>query len=231
MKVFIVAREKKVIQGYKRILEKLGFEYSKANPEVILSLGGDGTYLIAEHAYPEVPKLLIRDAHICNKVSPAHFTNIVKNLKDKSMYKISEWIKIECNFRKNAMVAANDVIIRNKDQRQAIRFRIMVDSIPIRHEYIGDGVVLSTPWGASGYFHTITKKMFKKGIGIALNNTNTERRDIIIKEDSKIEVLITRGNAVLSVDNARKEFILKTGDKVAIKKHKRDANIIQIRNK
>ena len=228
MKLFIVARSKEVIPDYKKEIISNGFDYSKENPDIILSLGGDGTYLIAEQIFPSVPKLLVGDPSICNKVSLAPFNQILKQIKE-GKYKIDENMKIDCTFQKNILVAANDVIIRNKDQRQAIRFRVIVDSIPLRHEHIGDGVVISTAWGSSGYFYSITKRFFKKGIGVALNNTNTERREIILKENSRIEIIITRGDACLSVDNNKKEFILKEGDKILVKRHKKEAKTITLK--
>lgn len=229
MKLFIVARHKQLIPDYRKEIIKKGFIYSKDNPDIILSLGGDGTYLVAGQSYPDVPKLLLRERNLRNKFSPQLFDPILKQLKD-GKYKIDEWIKIECMYQKNNLIASNDIIIRNKDQRSAIRFRVVVDNIPIRHEYVGDGVVISTPWGSTGYFNAITKRSFKKGIGIALNNTNTERREIIVKESSKVEIIMIRGDANLSFDNAKKEFTLKEGDKITIKKHKKEAKIVTLKS-
>lgn len=228
MKLFIVARHKEVIPDYKKEIISQKFIYSKENPDIILSLGGDGTFLISEQKYPYIPKLMIRDVNICNKVSLPEFSQILKQIKE-GKYKIDESMKLDCIYQKSILVATNDVIIRNMDQRQAIRFRISVNNIPIRHEHIGDGVVISTPWGSSGYFYSITKRFFKKGIGVGLNNTNTEHRDTINKENSKIDVIITRGDAYLSVDNNKKEFIIKTGDKITIKRHKKDAKIVTLK--
>ena len=229
MRFFIVARNKEVIPDYKKELIKKGHIYSKENPDMILSLGGDGTLLVSENLLPEIPKLMIRDSEICNKCSINKFDEVIDRLKTKSNYTIKEYPKIECNFGSNNLIAINDIIIRNKSQREAIRFRIKINNIPYKDEFIGDGVVLSTTFGATGYFHAITKKTFKKGIGIAFNNINREFRDLVIKENSKVEILITRGDALLTADNQRKEFTLKTGDKVIIKKSKKNAKIVYLK--
>ena len=94
MKLFIVARQKELIPEYKKEIIKYGFSYSKENPDIILSLGGDGTYLVAEKLFPNTPKLLIREANLRNKCSPLLFSPILKQLKE-GKYKIDEWIRIE----------------------------------------------------------------------------------------------------------------------------------------
>lgn len=231
MKLFIVARNKKVINPYKKVILQNGFEFGNVNPEIVISLGGDGTYLISENLFPGIAKLLIRNTDICNKVSIKLFESILNTLKDKTNYKIEEYLKLECVYKKNALIAANDIILRNKDQRTAIRFRLKVNSIPIKDEFIGDGVVISTPWGSTGYYHSITKKQFKKGLGIALNNINRDMTDILVKENSKIEIIITRGDAILSADNARKEFTLKTGDTFLVKRYKNTGKKVILKNK
>ena len=228
MKLFIVARHNELIPEYKKEIKNHGFQYSKENPDIILSIGGDGTFLVAEKDFSGVPKLLLKETKLRDKFSPQLFEPILKQIKD-GKYRIDEWIKIECTFQKHNLTASNDIIIRNQDQRSAIRFRVIVDNIPIRHEYIGDGVVVSTPWGSTGYFYSITKRNFKKGIGIALNNTNTERREIIVKENSKVEIIMTRGDATLTCDNSKKEYTLKEGDRIILKKHKKESRIVTLK--
>lgn len=229
MKFFIVAKNKKVIPEFKKEIIKKGYIYSENNPDMILSLGGDGTFLVAEDKYPEIPKLMIRDSEVCNKCTIEKFDFFIDKLKNKQDYFIKEFSKLESHFGNDIHVAVNDFIIRNKNQREAIRFRIKIDNIPYKDEFIGDGIVISTTFGATGYFHTITKRIFKKGIGIAFNNINRDFRDLIVKDTSKIEILITRGDALFTTDNQRKEYTLKTNDKIVIKKHKKTSKMVYLK--
>lgn len=229
MKFFIVAKNKKVIPEFKKEIKKKGHNYSENNPDIILSLGGDGTFLVAENKYPEVPKLMIRDSEIYNKSTLEKFNFFIDKLQNKHDYTIKEYSKLESHFGNETIIAVNDFIIRNKNQREAIRFRIKLDNIPYKDEFIGDGLVISTTFGTTGYFYTITKKIFKKGIGIAFNNINRDFRDLIIKDTTKLEVLITRGDALFTADNQRKEATLKTGDKIIIKKYKKNSKIVYVK--
>ena len=49
MKLFIVAKNQEVIPDYKKEITRYGFNYSAKNPDMIISLGGDGTFLVAEN--------------------------------------------------------------------------------------------------------------------------------------------------------------------------------------
>ena len=227
MKFFIVAKNKEVISPLKKELIKKGHIYTEESPEVILSLGGDGTFLVAEDKFPEVPKFIVRIEEV-NKKTIEIFNECIIKLEKKS-YNIKEYTKLESNFKNELLVASNDFIIRNKNQREAIRFRIKINNIPYKSEFIGDGVVISTTFGATGYFHTITKKIFKKGIGIAFNNINREFRELVVKDNSKIEILITRGDAFFTSDNQRKEHVLRVGDKVVIKRYKKNVKMIYLK--
>ena len=230
MKLFVVARNKGVVKDYKKEIKKKGFKYGRINPDIVLSLGGDGTYLIAEKMFPGVAKLLIRDSNICNKCSVNLFDAFLDIIMKKK-FEIEKHMKLECVFKKRKLIAANDIIIRNKSQQEAIRFKMRLGGKLLDHEFIGDGAVFSTPWGSTGYFSAITKKSFKKGIGIALNNVNSKKREVITGEKSKIEIEITRGKALLTADNQKSAYIMGAGDRAVIKKSVHHARTVKIKKK
>jgi NAD kinase len=91
---------------------------------------------------------------------------------------------------------------------------------------IGDGIVVANTFGSTGYFKSITKKSFTKGIGIALNNTNTDM-DSVLTENAEIRFELKRNNAGFSVDNDKKIIVLKPGDSVIIKPSVQRARIIK----
>lgn len=229
MKFFIVAKNDAVIPDFKKEIIKKGHKYSKESPDIILSLGGDGTFLVAENKYPEIPKIIIRDSEVCNKITIDKFNKIIDALQNKSNYILTEFSKIESTFKNENYFATNDFIIRNKNQQEAIRFRVKINNIPYKDEFIGDGVVISTTFGSTGYFFAITKRYFKKGIGLAFNNVNRDLWDLVVKDNSKIEILITRGDALFTTDNQRKSQTLKTGDKILIKESKKIARLITLK--
>ena len=63
MKFFIVSKNQKSKTALKKTLKRIGCDYGERKPDIIVSLGGDGTFLLSERLYPGIPKLLIRDSN------------------------------------------------------------------------------------------------------------------------------------------------------------------------
>src|SRR3989338_462550 len=74
----------------------------------------------------------------------------------------------------------NDINLHYKVPR-AVRFKLYVNERQINGVIIGDGIIVSTPYGSSGYFDSIVHKTFKKGIGVAFNNSRTKLEYLLLK--------------------------------------------------
>lgn len=210
----------------KKILNYKNLKISK-KPEVIISLGGDGTYFYNERKYPGIPKILVRDNSICNLCSIYEINNIDIILKklDKKEFSTQKFMKLECTFQNKKLIAVNDIVIRNKNQYEAIRFNVKVNNKDLNSQFIGDGVVLSTVFGSSAYFNSITKTTFTKGLGLAFNNVSARSFEIL-KENDFVDFISLKGKALVSADNNPKVISLKEKDKLRIKKSKEKAFII-----
>jgi NAD+ kinase len=127
------------------------------------------------------------------------------------------------------VIALNEFTLRNASQIHAIRFEIEVNRKKINGILIGDGVIVSTPFGSTGYFYSIAKKSFDKGIGIAFNNLTKHIRPIILNEDARVKIKLMRGTALLSHDNDPHMVRLHEGDTLEVRKAKEVARIIRIR--
>lgn len=199
------------------LVKEAGFVITDKNPEIVLSFGGDGTLMRSEIAYPGVPKVALRDSNICKKCSALPNEEILKQLR-KGEYTKETLFKLEAQAKGKELIGLNDIVVHNKDPRHGIRYYLSVNRRDIGHEIVGDGIVVATPFGSTGYFRSITDSFFEIGIGIAFNNS-TERFDhMILTEGSSIEMSITRGPAVVYADNHEDSIDLLPGDKVSIKK-------------
>ena len=226
MKIAIVGKDSHVVQYYKKILKKSGFIYSN-KPDIVISLGGDGTLLLAERWYPGVPKLPIRDKSICYNRDWDSFHSIIKKIKARKYHKEKK-IKLQAVAKNRKMLCINEFTLRNASQIHAIRFIVSVNGKQIDDVLIGDGVIVSTPFGSTGYHHSITKKKFKNGIGIAFNNLTKNMHNMVLNENARIRIKIARGIALLSYDNDPSMVRLYEGDVVQIKKSREIAQIIKI---
>lgn len=218
MKIHVIGKDAEKTKIIISKLESEGFEYVEENPELVICFGGDGMFLIAERIFPGVEKVLMKDSQIGNKSHDITIEEFIEKYRNNK-FKTEELQKIKATakgrFETRELVGVNDIVIRNSLPTEAIRFKIKIDGKEINSEFVGDGVVIATPYGSQGYFSSITRTEFTQGIGIAFNNTTEEMETIIVGE-GEIEIEITRGPGILVADNNRDFVNLETGDKVKV---------------
>ncbi len=183
-------------------VKNLGLQIVNSEPDLIISYGGDGTLLASERKYPGIPKLPIRDSRVCIKC-PNHEDKIVLEKLLNGKLKLQEHKKLQTTLLYKTFLALNDFVIRNSDPMHTIRFSINEGKL-----LIGDGIVVATPFGSTGYFKSITRQTFKKGFGVAFNNTTEETSPLILKEKDLINFQLIRGKATLSFDNSPEIFTI-----------------------
>lgn len=211
----------------KKLLEGYGFEIVDRDPEIIVSYGGDGTLMRAEQAFPNVPKLPLRGSMIC-KLCHACTNEQVLDHVAKGEYKIEEYWKLEVRAKGNSINGMNDITVHNADPRHAIRYELFINEKKVGHEIIGDGIVVATPFGSTGYYRSITDSYFELGMGIAFNNSTEQSDHVVVKEDSMVRVRIARGPAIVYVDNREERITLDEGDEVVIRKSDAVAKILRV---
>ncbi len=209
-----------------KAVRKAGFAYDEKKPDLVISYGGDGTFLWAERKYPGIPKALFRYSKTCKKCHNLPIDHALELIR-KRKYRIIQHSKLEVKINSTVLTAANDIVIRNALPTHAIRFTLTVNGKKMKEEFIGDGIVIATPFGSTAYFHSITKKNFKKGIGIAFNNTTTIHPPIFLSEKSKIQLTMTRGEAFVVADNEPRMVVLTPGKKAMITISRKKARIIE----
>jgi NAD+ kinase len=110
----------------------------------------------------------------------------------------------------------------------AVRYRLWINDEPFHggHEIIGDGLVISTPFGSTAYFNHITRGVFHLGIGIAFKAPVEQTSHIIVPEQAQFRVAFTRGPAVLAFDNSPDYFDLGKDDELIVRKSDQPATIL-----
>jgi len=219
MKVILQGKNSKNIEG---LLKSLGFEIVTSKPEVIISFGGDGTLLSSERNYPGIPKLPIRNSQFCHKCSDHEDKKLLQNLLAGKL-KLKTYQKLQTNLYGKDLLALNDFVVRNEEAIHAIRFKISINDIPAGF-FIGDGVVIATSFGSTGYFKSIIKESFPadfSGFGLAFNNT-TEKTTPIYFDEEDIDMdragfQLARGKAILTYDNSPDSFHIAEGTSLEFK--------------
>jgi len=226
MKVAVVGLEKKI---FEKKLPK-DFAIDKKNPEIVFSFGGDGTILYSEQIHPGVPKVFVKHSKFCEKCEvDGDYKKIFDALRNKN-YKIMEEMKVEGvvnNDKKKMLAGLNEINVCNKLPSRAVRLQLAINGKVVQEEVVGDGIVVSTPFGSTAYFYSITRKNFSKGLGIAFNNSRKQIEPMILSENSSVEIKVMRGEAVMCADNNKKIFPLKSGDAVIVKKSSLKARLVK----
>lgn len=224
MKVAVVGHRKNYFEN--AIKKEKNLILTNKNPDIVIAFGGEGTFLYSEMIYPNTPKVLVRHSSKCEKCKKHDYNKIIKALVSKK-FKIVKALKIQGSINNRKLVGLNEINIHYKPPC-AMRFSIKVNKKLLAKECIGDGLIISTPYGSSGYFFSITKKKFNKGLGIAFNNPINSMKYKIVPENSIITVKIVRGPGVLCVDCNKRVIPLRTGDVIRIQKHSHFARILRL---
>jgi NAD+ kinase len=199
-------------------LQKNGVEIVNENPEIVITHGGDGALLGAEREFPGIAKFAIRDsrtAPLCDE--HAGYEKQLDALF-KGKLKKNELVKLCAVHKEKELKAINDIFIHNSDPVSAIRYKVWIDGRLYGEEIVGDGVGVATVHGSTAYYKSITHSIFRVGIGLAFSNSTELTNHLVLNENSKIRILMTRGPAVLVADNHPDRIILQRDAVVDIEK-------------
>jgi len=216
MKVLLFGKNSKNIAD---LVEQSGFNIVNSNPDVVISYGGDGTLLSAEREFPGLPKLPLRNSQVCKKCADHEDELILKQLLTGKLH-LKEYKKLMTTILYKSFYALNDFVIRNSNPTHSIRFHTSETNDKL---LIGDGIIVSTPFGSTGYFKSVTNQAFNQGFGLAFNNTTEKLPPVIFNRDATVNFKLIRGKAILSFDNnpdvfvvdEESELVFKLSDQVA----------------
>ncbi|MBI4164095.1 MAG: NAD(+)/NADH kinase [Candidatus Aenigmarchaeota archaeon] len=209
-----------------KIVKNLGFKIDRQRPDFVITFGGDGTILRAEHRYPGIPKIPIRKSRVCSmciSYSGTDIEDVLKKVK-ADQYKLEKINKVEAIFKNKKFLGLNEVQIHNKDPRKAVRFDLVVDGKKFS-EIVGDGVVFATSYGSTAYYRSLGLEQFKTGIKIGFNNVYPPKKPLILSGTTEVKIL--REQALLIADN-EESISLKPGDVVRIKKSAQQAVFVRL---
>jgi len=215
------------LQGVRRLLDRARLVETKSRPEAVIAYGGDGTLLWSEMLYPGIPKLFLHHSHIGK--SRQELLPLLEQLASGD-WSIENLPKLEGRAPHGTLVGMNDIYLQFHPPT-ALRFSASVNRKAVVKNAVGDGLVVSTPYGSSGYFHSITGRTFRRGIGVALNNCTRRAGPWFPSEKSGITVKVLRGPGWMVADSNRRLVQLRDGDAVRISKSKQPARIIHLRGR
>jgi NAD+ kinase len=197
------------------LIRKIGFEINEDRPDVVIAYGGDGTLLGSERDWPTVPKIAIRHDDTTTKCPDHDNEKVLRRLANGEVSQTT-LVKLEATAKGQRLLGINDIALHHHLPTSGVRFRVWINDQAYSGEIVGDGLVVSTPFGSTAYYRSITRSFFRSGIGIAFNNTTEQVDHLVLGEDERLRVVVTRGPAVLCADNSPLMIDMQEGDEVRV---------------
>jgi NAD+ kinase len=228
-------------------LDRMGIKHSvikgrKKIPktaEMIISLGGDGTILrcATREDSNNIPILSINVGHMgfmttINGITPEDLETFDKILTGE--YNISERLMLDVEYKNKHRLALNDTIIR-AGASKVVKIGVYVNEDFIK-EYVGDGVIVSTPSGSTGYALSVGNVPVDpradvllvtpiSAIGIGLKGFIATGKDEIVLEARDVD----NTKVYLTVDGSdnKAKNRLSNDDRITIRKSVRTARLVR----
>jgi len=221
MRIAIYGRN---LDDLRQIMQKISIPIVEDNPEFVIAYGGDGALLGAERDFPNIPKLPLRDWRTSHKCPKHSEEAILQKFIDNKLKKESI-IKLKATVNKQTLCGLNDITIHTNNTVSAVRYRIWLNGQLYNNQIIGDGLIIATPFGSTGYFRSITRSIFQVGLGVAFNNSTEPLDHLVIADKGNIKVEILRGPAILCADNNPSKIVLHKGEYINITTHTKQTKI------
>ena len=128
--------------------QALGLAVSDGAADVLVVLGGDGTFLRAVHEFPGLPVLGLNLGGLgyLSSVEERDFAAALKQLA-AGRYRLSERRLLEANGR---FAALNDIVVTREMSGHSARLDLEADGRLVAH-YMADGLIFATPTGSTAY--------------------------------------------------------------------------------
>ena len=149
---FYVNREKPLDEETRRRLDEdvaaLELRVVEKGADVVIVLGGDGTFLHAVHEFPDTPLLGLNFGGLgyLASVGERDFAFALMKLAS-GRYRISERRMIEVNGK---FAALNDIVITREMSGHSTRLDLEADGRRVT-SYMADGLIFATPTGSTAY--------------------------------------------------------------------------------
>ena len=228
-------------------LDRDGYTYrEQVSPQVdcIIVLGGDGTLLQAavDLAELDIPFLGI------NMGTLGFLTEVNKDGIKSALEKlIREEFRIEKRMMllgrsyeaetvKDETRALNDIVITRRGSLQIINFNIYVNG-QLLHRFHGDGVIVATPTGSTGYSLSAGGPIVEPKAELILLTPicphSMHNRSIVLSSKDRVTVEIESSRdgetqEVEAIFDGCHKVLLRTGEKIEISKSKKTTGIVKL---
>ena len=184
----------------------------KLHPDVLIAYGGDGTLASKWREAFDAKKAIwpIRNYGMCQK-----HEELLKALVEDNALKLKD-VKFNQTLHQLAEVnypfevagvkklALNEIQVKSNDITEALRFDVYVNGKKYYKNVIADGVLFAAPNGATGYWKSVTRTIFRDGCGLAFIAPTVGISNLVLKSTDFVKLVLVRDASVaLSYDKTK----------------------------
>jgi len=250
MSYFVISNDSGDRDRWKGALEAHGYDVvEEYDPDaVVVTLGGDGTILYAARTCPEPTILPVRTGDSKGDRTQLEVDELLSALEaietgqSGEEYTVVEHRKLAAyqDGRKlrGEFTALNEISVHHASPTLAAVFTARIHDRGETHEFeriMGDGLVVATPFGSTGYYRSITGGWLTDGLGVAFNNVHTPASTpdhVSVSEDAVVEVEVLASKhasgTVVSRDEDDEAYELDVGLPIEIRQSDDAVEILRV---
>lgn len=214
-----------------------GISFDACTPEgceAILSVGGDGTLLRANELAMQwdLPVLGVNVGRVgfLTEIEMDQLEHAC-SLLCQDAYGIESRMMLEASVNGTTVTALNDIVLSRGGYSRLIELEACVDDDPIGR-YIGDGLIVSTPTGSTGYSLSAGGPIVCPELECMLITPicahSLQHRPVVTSASQTISIrLHEQASAMLSVDG-REAIPFEAGNMLAIRRAPKPARFIRL---
>lgn len=160
----------KITENFKAEIVKKGNEYSEDNPEITFVIGGDGTLLsaIKNSKTDKCSFMLINDGNLgfYKEFDLDGIGNVVRNFDSGNLsFEKHRFLSAE-DMYEHSYLACNEFVLANSIK--TLHFLVYINGSYFM-EVRGSGICLASPFGSSGYNHSLGGALLAYDSGMAIS--------------------------------------------------------------
>lgn len=187
-----------------------GVEVVDENPEMVLSIGGDGTFLraAAKIGISGVPILGVNAGHLgfLADVPLSDAASVLPMVLSERRYQVEQRAMLSIDIpgcrQPYQSFALNEVAILKRDQSSMVSVRVYVDG-NLLNQYDGDGLVIATPTGSTAYAMSAGGPILEPQSGcwviVPIAPHSLTCRPMVIRDDRPLEIQVESRNSLYLV--------------------------------
>lgn len=227
-----------------KISDESSAKHENNEYDCVIVLGGDGTMLRAARDFLELgtPLLGINLGNV-GYLTELSRTGVLAGISRmlSGDYSLEKRMMLEGSVYKSGellerSIALNDVVVSKYSPFQAIGFDVFVNG-SFLNEYSGDGVIVSSPTGSTGYNLSaggpIVEPYADLFVLTPVSVHSLNSRSIILSGDDEIKIVIKRGRGgevkkATAMGDSASRYYLESDDYVVVKKSSKRACFVRL---